>query len=110
MSAVNKEIVQRFYEEVENQGKLELLDQFIAPDFKDAFNSSALGPAIGREGMKQMIVNLRKRPDFHVVIEDLIAEGDKVVVRMPGVVEILRIADHQITERWVIIDRSPNPG
>ena len=34
----NKALVRRFYEEVENQGKLELLDQFIAPDFKDAFN------------------------------------------------------------------------
>ena len=110
MSATNKEIVRRFYEEVENQGRLDLIDELIAPDFKDVFNSSAFGPAIGREGIRNLVINLRKRPDFHIEIEDLIAEDDKVVMRMPRGVEVLRIINGQIAERWVIIDRSPHPA
>ena len=56
------------------------------------------------------MINLRKRPDFHIEIEDLIAEDDKVVMRMPRGVEVLRIINGQIAERWVIIDRSPHPA
>jgi predicted SnoaL-like aldol condensation-catalyzing enzyme len=106
----NKEIVRRFYEEVENQGRLELIPDFISPDFRDVFNSSPNGPAIGQEGIRNLVTKLRQRPEFHIAIEDLIAEGDKVVMRMPRGVEVLRLEDGKIKERWVIIDRSPHPA
>jgi len=103
----NKAIVRRFYEEVENKGNLDLIDELIAPDFKDVFNSSAFGPAMGRQGFRDLVEKLRQRPEFHIVIDDLIAEGDKVVLQMPRGIEVLRIVDDMIAERWVIIDRSP---
>src|SRR5574341_485682 len=105
----NKDIVRRFYEEVENQGKLELIPEFIAPDFRDVFNSSPNGPSVGQDGIRNLVTKLRQRPEFHITIEALIAEGDKVVMRMPRGVEVLRLEDGKIKERWVIIDRSPHP-
>ena len=103
----NKALVRRFYEEVENRGNLSLIDELISPNFRDVFNSSAHGPAGGREGIRVLVEKLRQRPDFHITIDDLIAEDDKVVLQMPRGVEVLRIVNGMIEERWVIIDRSP---
>ena len=50
---------------------------------------------------------LQSKSKIHIVIDDLIAEGDKVVLQMPRGIEVLRIVDDMIAERWVIIDRSP---
>jgi predicted SnoaL-like aldol condensation-catalyzing enzyme len=109
VSEENKEIVRRFYEEVENQGNLGLIDELIDPSFRDVFNSSALGPAQGQEGIRRLVTHLRQRPGFHIAIEDLIAEGDKVVMCMPRGAEVLRLRNGKIVERWVYIDRSPPP-
>jgi len=61
---------------------------------------------------------LKKVPDLRVVIEDMIAEGDRVVVRnhwtgadaasgqrleFSGIV-IWRIANRQIVERWAYLE------
>ena len=107
MSEANKAIVRRFYEEVENQGNLDLIDELIDQKFRDVYNSSAFGPAEGREGIRQLVMRLRERPDFHITIEDLIAEEDKVVMCMPRGAEVLRLRNGKIVERWVYIDRSP---
>jgi hypothetical protein len=45
VSEVNKAIVRRLYEAVENQGKLELLDELVDPHFRDASNRVAPFPA-----------------------------------------------------------------
>src|SRR5215207_1826899 len=43
------------------------------------------GPGALRDGTKQFASDLyRAVPDWHVTIEDLVAEGDKVVVRWTG--------------------------
>ncbi len=124
MSEANKTIVRRFYEEVENQGKVELIDELVASDFRDAYNMVAPFPVVGSEGVKKLVTALRSSGNFHLNVEDMIAEGDKVVCRMSSnrtataptgeevslqLVEILRIADGKIAERWVIIDRGPVP-
>ena len=103
----NKAIVRRFYEEVENQGNLDLIDELLAPDFRDVFNSSIHGPVRGRDGMRNLVTKLREHAGFHIQIDDLIAEGDKVVLQMPKGAEVLRIVDGMLKERWVYIDRSP---
>ena len=124
MSEANKAIVRRFYEEVENQGKVELIDELVATDFHDAYNMVAPFPVVGSDGIKKLVAALRSSGNFHLNVEDLIAEGDKVVCRMSSnrtataptgedvklqLVEILRIANGKIAERWVIIDRGPAP-
>ena len=56
------------------------LDEFIHPDADD--HSAPAGMTSGTEGSKQtMNMFLAAFPDMHVTIEDMIAEGDKVVVR-----------------------------
>jgi len=77
-AAQNKALVRRFFDEVLNQQQMAVLDQIIAPDFRTTFPAT---PA-GREGFKQALaVFFRAFPDTHNHVEDMIAEGDRVVVR-----------------------------
>ena len=77
----NKALVRRLVEEVWNQGNLAIFDALYAPDF--IFHDPGLPQVRTREEDKQWIAGiLRAFPDFHITIEDLIAEGDQVVVRL----------------------------
>jgi predicted ester cyclase len=76
----NKALVRRFFDEVWNKARVELADQFIAPGYisHNYLEVEVLGP----EGIKRAVLAQRTAfPDQHTTIEDLIAEGDKVVVR-----------------------------
>ena len=74
----NKTIVRRFFE-VENKKDLALLDELMALDYVDAPNTPF--EIRGLESVKQYYANVyRGFPDFHVAIEDIITEGDKVWV------------------------------
>ena len=80
----------------------------------------------GPEDMRTALIAIRRGfPDIHVTIEDIIAEGDRVVVRntwrgthqvefngMPATgrcveisgIVIWRIVDGMVAERWATID------
>jgi steroid delta-isomerase-like uncharacterized protein len=75
----NKAIVLRHWEEVVSKGKLDLIDETFAPDFvAHEADQDIRGP----EGVRQFIVMLRAAfPDLQVTVEDVLAEGDKVVQR-----------------------------
>ena len=76
MSEENKALIRRFYEEVWNDKNLEAIDELVATDSVD----HDLPP--GREGAKAFIsMYLSAFPDTKMTIEDLLAEGDKVVTR-----------------------------
>jgi steroid delta-isomerase-like uncharacterized protein len=77
----NKALVQRLFEEVFNQKRLERADAFVAPDYLDHGAVPGQGP--GLEGAKQQrwAMYFAAIPDLHTTIDDLAAEGDKVVVR-----------------------------
>ncbi len=76
----NKALVRRLYEEVLNKGNLGVIDELCSADVVD--HSAPPGIPSGIEGVKQMMAMYRAVfPDMHVTIEDLIAEGDKVVSR-----------------------------
>lgn len=76
----NKAILQRIYE-VFNAGDLVPLDQLIAADAVD--HNPFPGQTPGLEGIKQMFTAFRTAfPDAHQTVEDMIAEGDKVVARV----------------------------
>jgi len=64
----NKRLVQRWWEEVWNQGNLAAIADFYAPDLVDARHAF-----ISR--------TLHAFADSVVTIDDIIAEGDKVVTR-----------------------------
>jgi predicted ester cyclase len=117
----NKKIIRRLYEET-NKGNLAAMDEFFAPNIVDHNPPPILGLASGLEGIKQAFtIFYNATPDGYHIIEDMIAEGDKVVVRvtargthkgelfglpptgkrltMTGIA-IYRIAGGKIVERW----------
>ncbi|MDQ4077252.1 MAG: ester cyclase [Chloroflexota bacterium] len=61
----NKSVVRRYFEEVNNQRKLAVIDEIIAPDLAEPTRG-----AVGRVAAAF--------PDYHISITDQIAEGDKV--------------------------------
>ena len=74
----NTEMVRRFYEEVGNQGRLEVVDEITRPDHIE--HNPFPGQNQGREGLKQRISMVRAAFNPQFTIEHLIAEGDKVAV------------------------------
>jgi steroid delta-isomerase-like uncharacterized protein len=76
----NKEIVRRFWE-VWEEGNLGLVDEVVGSDYVNHSPGMSNQPE-GPEGIKAVVTMFRAgMPDLRVVIEDIIAEGDKVVMR-----------------------------
>jgi steroid delta-isomerase-like uncharacterized protein len=75
----NKQVVHRIFDEIFNQGKIELADELLTPDAEGhvPYGHSGTGPA----SLKNIVRGLREGfPDMQMEIQDLIGEGDKVVV------------------------------
>ncbi len=123
MSEQNKAIMHRVYDSL----KAHNLDAFVeafAPNFVE--HNTPPGQDPGLEGVKQQISMLFAAfPDVQFTIEDLIAEGDKVVARgrMTGThqgefmgipatgkqvtqtgIQIARIAKGKVVESWLQVD------
>jgi len=79
MSAANKAIVQRLYEEVWNERRLEVIKEIISPSH--ALQApNIFGSSIGPEAYKRnVLLFLAGYPDLRWTIEDTIAEKDRVV-------------------------------
>ena len=79
MPADNKAIVRRFYEEVWIKRKLEVVNELISPSHA-LQGPNIFGSSIGPEAYKRQVSNLIEAyPDLRWIIEDTIAEKDKVV-------------------------------
>ena len=74
----NKRTVLRLYEEVGNEGRLEVLDEIAWPDHVE--HNPFPGQAQGVEGLKQRVSMVRAAFNPTLTIEHLVAEGDKVAV------------------------------
>jgi len=120
----NKALVQRWFDEVWNKGRADAIDEMMAPDAvvhglsDDDMSSTLIGPV----GFKPFHETFRGAfPNIQVIVEDLIAEGDKVAVRCSvrgrhtgdhlGVaasralveftgISIVRVKDGKIVEAW----------
>ena len=109
----NKDLVLRLQEEFWNDGDEAVADALLAPDLASRFKE-------GRRAWQQI------SPDFASVVEDVVAEGDRVVIRVSGrgshygpwlgipptgremvwrEICIFRIENRQIVECWSIGDR-----
>lgn len=124
MTEDNKALNRRFVEEVINQGNIEAIDELLDPGVVD--HAAPPGFPTGREGAKQFFAMMRSAfPDLHLTIEDMIAEGDKVVMRSTwsgthqgefmgipatgkrvtvSAIDISRVADGRMVEHWEQFD------
>jgi steroid delta-isomerase-like uncharacterized protein len=76
----NKQLMRRFYAEID-AGNLDAMDELVAEDYMN-HDPAFPGLAPGREGLKQAFkIFWDATPGTHE-IEDMIAEGDKVVTRL----------------------------
>jgi len=76
----NKAKQGRVWGEVFNKGNLAIIPELFAPNY--IYHGPMGMEAKGPEGFKQMVTMYRTAfPDLHVTIEDMVAEGDKVVSR-----------------------------
>lgn len=77
----NKVVLNRFWEEVWDQGKLDVVDEIFHPNFVD----HGLAPGLtkqGPEGAKEAVMQFREAmPDLYLKVDDILAEGDKVLTR-----------------------------
>ncbi len=78
----NKNVVRRFWEEVFNQGRLDVADEIFAPDYE--LRDPAADPdgtARGPEGVKDLVERIRNVfPDVRATVEEqMSAEGSRVV-------------------------------
>jgi steroid delta-isomerase-like uncharacterized protein len=116
----NKAIVRPFLEAL-NKRDMSALDDFVAPGYLDHTNQFQ-----GLDRVKQAVTTFFKGvPDFHVTIEDMIAEGDNVWVRETETgthrgyyqniaptgkkmrftcVDIFKIVDGKVAEAWHVYD------
>jgi steroid delta-isomerase-like uncharacterized protein len=82
MSDQNKAVARRYVDEIWNQGNLAIIDELVAPNATFHDPSVPGGKFTGPEGMRKFVQIYRGAfPDVHLTINDLIAEGDKVVIR-----------------------------
>ena len=76
----NKRLVRRFVQEFKNKANHGIVDELFSPRFEHHFKDPRLPR--GREGMKALGgVVVKGFPDVQATIEDLLAEGNKVVER-----------------------------
>jgi steroid delta-isomerase-like uncharacterized protein len=83
MSEENEALVRRYFEEIWNEGNLELIDELFTTNFvRHGPVGTEGGEVRGLEGFKDLVSSYRSGlPDLRIPIEDLIAEGDRVVTR-----------------------------
>jgi len=81
MSEKNKAVVRREFEEMFNQrGNLDAAEDIYTPDYVG--HEPVFGDLYGVEGAREFAADFRQAfPDIQTTIEDMMAEGDRVVTR-----------------------------
>jgi predicted SnoaL-like aldol condensation-catalyzing enzyme len=100
----NKTLFTVVVNQVYNGGDLALVDDLVAK------NVSNNGAPLGRDGFKTLVKDERaKDPSRKLKVDDLVADGDRVIGRLTassgaGQILVLRIQDGQVTEQWTMAD------
>jgi predicted SnoaL-like aldol condensation-catalyzing enzyme len=119
----NKQTIVRLYEEVVNQGRLEVLDEIAWPDHLE--HRPLPGQTQGREGLKQRASMVRAAFNPHFTLDHVLADGDKVAVMWTSLgthvtewfgipatgksvvthgVDIFLLRDGRLAEHWDVVD------
>jgi len=111
-----KQFVRDHFDEFVNKRNAAVIRRNMTPDFHD--HDGPGGKPTGIEGDEQMMVAMcQNMPDLHITVEEMIAEGDKVVcnniwrwtdtasgknIQFHGFV-LWRFEGNQIAERWATV-------
>ena len=122
----DKAVAAAVVERVMDQGDLAAIDDYYAAGY---IEHDVLPPSIpsGREGMRQLMAVFRAAfPDLHYAVDDVVADGDKVVLRVMGSgtmhgplfglaatgrsaswseIHISRFAGGKVVEHWSVTDQ-----
>ena len=120
----NKALVRRFVDEVQSKGNTDLIDEICSPEFVN--HSAPQGLRADLEGIKILTTMFKGAfPDSYFTVEDMIAEGDKVVTRKTfhgthegefmgippsgrpvnvSLIDVVRISDGRVVEHWSVGD------
>lgn len=120
-----KALAKRFYEGAVNEGDFDLIDELFAENFVE--HEAFPGLSAGREGVRQFFSMMHSAFEgFRMDVEDMIAEGDRVVARIMitgthsgefmdiagtgatinvRAIDIIRFADGKAVEHWGVTDR-----
>ena len=124
MAQETEELVRSFYEDVLGDGGLAALDELATPDYQE--HDPLPGQGDGLQGLKERVTMLREGLSPRFTIEDVIREGDKLVVRWTnsgthvgeflGIpptnknfsvagIDIYRVAGGKLAEHWHVVDQ-----
>ena len=124
IATANKQLVRRFYQEVYGDWNMTMVPEVVSPRFTS--HDWPEGSPTGPQGFELFYSAIRTAlPDARYEVDDLIAEGDKVVVRwrllgthqgdFRGIapsgqkielkgIAIYRVDNGKLMERWVVTD------
>ena len=125
MSAeTNKQVARRFYDDVLNGRNVDALEELAVPDYNE--HDMLPGQGTGLAGLRDRVNMFITGIDPHFTIEDVVAEGDKVVVRWTnsgthsgdflGIpptgksfniagIDIYRLEEGKLAEHWHVVDQ-----
>ena len=125
VSQDNKKVVARFYDEVLNGRKVSVLDELAIEDYVE--HDPFPGQGNGRADLKARVQLLQGAFDpLRFTVEDVIAEGDKVVVRWKNAgthsgsfmgipatnktftvagIDVHLVRDGRLAEHWHVVDQ-----
>ena len=121
----NKALFRSYIEEVWNQRKLDAADRYVAPGLIE--HNPNLPP--GLDGRKKFAAAVQAAfPDYHAEIQEIIAEGDRLVARVQwtgtqdgpfqgrppthnklrfSTSDFLRVENGKFVEHWDVVDSLP---
>ena len=116
----NKSLVRRYLEEVWQKGNPDAVDDFLAPNYRRYLSPTT--PPLDLAGQRQRLAGFRAAfPDIELTIEDMLAEGDRVVFRSTmrathqgvfqgiaptgrdvtvSLIDVIRVENGKLVEHW----------
>jgi predicted ester cyclase len=121
----NKDLYRHFMEDVWNKRNPSAVERYLAPGYIE--HNTNLPP--GLEGRKQFVAAVQAAfPDYHAEIQEVVAEGDRVVARVQwtgtqdgpfqgrppthnklnfSTADFFRFENGKMAEHWDVVDRLP---
>ena len=120
----NKDAARRYYVRVLNDGDVDLLDELAVETYEE--HDPVPGQGTGRQGLKDRVAILRDAFGQTFTIEDVVAGGDRVVVRWTGRgthsgefmgipptgrsftiegIDVIRFENGRMAEHWHVVDQ-----